>query len=160
LFTVVFALFWNVFVFFWTAMAIGVGAPLFFVLFSIPFWLVGLGMLGGVAFGLLGRTLVEINRETFRIQWRLLGLRYQVQGRTPDIDRVELGTAYRQNTQPVTACTIIEGVRTHRFGTGLAQREKEWLVEQLNGFLAKPRGLEQRETDANPLRSGRPFQES
>ncbi|MGK7878422.1 MAG: hypothetical protein AB4426_35505 [Xenococcaceae cyanobacterium] len=68
LFLAVFALFWNGFVFFWTALAIGTGAPLFFPLFSIPFWLVGLGMLGGLLFAIAGSTTLKINWNSFCLQ--------------------------------------------------------------------------------------------
>ncbi|CAI5493400.1 unnamed protein product [Closterium sp. Naga37s-1] len=38
------ALFWTAFVAFWTATAALSGAPVFFILFSIPFWAVGIGL--------------------------------------------------------------------------------------------------------------------
>lgn len=132
-----FALMWSGFLFFWTAGAIAVGANLLFPLFSIPFWIVGLTLLGGVLFSLAGRTRLEIDRQHFRLVWRLFGFTRQIQGRTEDIERIELSSNYQVNDQPVMTCTLIEGVRTHRFGSWLSQSEKEWLVEEIAAFLGK-----------------------
>ncbi|MFB2968393.1 serine/threonine protein kinase [Aerosakkonema sp. BLCC-F183] len=132
-----FALIWSGFLFFWTAGAIAVGAYLFFPLLSIPFWIVGLGMLGGVLFSVAGRTRLEIDRQNFRLQRKLFGFRHEVKGQTEDIDRVDLCSNFEVNNKPVMACTIVEGVRTHRFGSWLAQSEKEWLREELTNFLGK-----------------------
>ncbi|MBD2185845.1 serine/threonine protein kinase [Planktothrix sp. FACHB-1355] len=132
-----FALIWSGFLFFWTAGAIAVGAYLFFPLLSIPFWIVGLGMLGGVLFSVAGRTRLEIDRENFRLQWKLFAFSHQIRGRTQDIDRVDLCSNFEVNNKPVMACTIVEGVRTHSFGSWLAQSEKEWLREELTNYLGK-----------------------
>ncbi|CAI5530575.1 unnamed protein product [Closterium sp. Naga37s-1] len=45
---IIFALFWTAFVAFWTCTAASSGAPVFFILFSIPFWAVGIGLLAHV----------------------------------------------------------------------------------------------------------------
>ncbi|HEY9847914.1 MAG TPA: serine/threonine-protein kinase [Leptolyngbyaceae cyanobacterium] len=132
-----FALIWSGFLFFWTAGAIAVGTYLFFPLFSIPFWIVGLGMLGNILFSLTGRTRLEIDRENFRLQWQLLGFRYLVKGGTADIKKVELSSNYQINNQPIVTCNIIEGVRNYRFGSWLLLAEKEWLMEEITNFLKK-----------------------
>jgi eukaryotic-like serine/threonine-protein kinase len=133
-----FALLWSGFLFFWTAGAIAVGAHLFFPLFSIPFWIVGLGMVGGILFSVAGRTRLEIDRQYFRLQWKLLGLSRQIQGRTADIEGVKLSSHGGVNNQSAIACILVEGVRSHRFGSWLSQSEKEWLVEEIAAFLHKP----------------------
>ncbi|MCL1474156.1 serine/threonine protein kinase [Argonema antarcticum] len=133
-----FALIWSGFLFFWTAGALAVGAYVFFPLLSIPFWIVGLGMLGGILFSVAGRTRLEIDRvKYFRLQWKLFWFSYEVKGKTADIDRIELSNNYEVNDKPVMACTLVEGLRTHRFGSWLAQSEKEWLVEEIASFLRK-----------------------
>lgn len=140
LFWLGFALMWSGFLFFWTAGAIAVGAQLFFPLFSIPFWIVGLGLISALLFSIAGRTRLEIDRQYFRLQWQLFGFHHGVQGRTEDIDGVKLiSSNYQVNNKPVMACTLIEGVRSHRFGAWLSPAEKEWLVEEIGAFLGKNR---------------------
>nr|WP_236619007.1 serine/threonine-protein kinase [Acaryochloris sp. CCMEE 5410] len=132
-----FALFWNGFIFVWTAGALAAGAPFLFPLFSIPFWIVGIGMASVVVFGVAGRTHLEINPQTFELVWQVksLGLRYRRSGRTEDIEGIKLTTAYTSNDRPVKGCTLLEGVNTHKFGTMLSPSEKAWLVEEIRDFL-------------------------
>lgn len=100
-------------------------------------------------FKLLGKTKLEIERQSFRLRWSLLGFFYQVQGRTQDIERVELNSLLRiqdrfsalfknETAQPYTMCNLIEGVRTHRIGWWLTNPEKEWLAQEIATFLRKP----------------------
>ncbi|MCL1465713.1 serine/threonine protein kinase [Argonema galeatum] len=131
--------------------------PLIF--FSPFFWLFplgaiivsmfGLAKLQEIVFKLLGRTKLEIDRQNFRLRWSLLGMFYQVQGRTQDIDRVELSKFVRpedewyaklkgETPQPTIACTLVEGVRTHRFACWLTPIEKDWLTQEIAAFLKKP----------------------
>lgn len=135
-FLLIFCIFWNGFVLVWTGGAIASGAPFIFPLFSIPFWIVGLGLGATLLFSIAGRTKLEIHPQKFRLQWQLFKLRKQIQGNTLDLSsKVELQTAYTQNDRPVKACALSEGVRTHKFGSMLSDREKEWLVQELTEFL-------------------------
>lgn len=120
-----------------------------FPLISIIFWMVGLAKLRDALFKLAGRTRLEINRQSFRLRWSLLGVFYLVQGRAQDIDQVGLNDFIRREDEwiaklrnelpeAVTACTLVEGVRTHRFGSWLTQQEKEWLIQEVATFLKKP----------------------
>lgn len=129
------ALIWSGVLFFWTAGAIFVGANLFFTIISIPFWVFGLRMLAGVTYSLLGRTRLEIDRENFRLQWQLLNWRREVGGKTADIYKVELTSTMKVNDQPVIYCAILEGIRVHHFGFGLANSEQEWLIEEIANYL-------------------------
>lgn len=130
-----FALFWNGFIAVWTAGAISTGAPIFFVLFSVPFWIIGFRMLGSIGFSLLGHTHLEVDRQTFCIERRLLGLSRQHRGKTADIDQVELQTCSTQNQQQVMALAVVEGVRTHHFGSNMTRVEQKWLIQELSDFL-------------------------
>lgn len=120
-----------------------------FPLFSILVFMFGLNKLKDTMFKLLGRTQLEIDRQNFKIRWSILGLFYQIQGKTKHIERVELNTFVHpedelvakwnnENPQTSTACALIEGVRTHRFGSGLTILEKEWLLQEIATFLRKP----------------------
>lgn len=130
-----FALFWNGFIAFWTTQAIALGAPIFFPLFSIPFWIIGFKMLSGLLFAIAGHTRLEVDRQTFKIQHQLFGFSRQIEGRTIDIDRVKLQTRYTQNRSRVMALAIVAGVRTHQFGTNISRSEQKWLIQELSSFL-------------------------
>ena len=133
-----FSVFWLGFIMFWTTGAIASGAPLLFPLFSIPFWIVGLTMVGGLFYSVAGRTYLEIDREKFRLQRQCLGLHRTVEGNSADLAKVEVSNSnFKVNNQPVITCALIEGVRTHRFGSMLTLIEKEWLMAEVNDFLAK-----------------------
>ncbi len=94
-------------------------------------------------FRLTGHIHLEIDRQNFQLQWtlfsqlkwKLLRQSYWRKGRTTDINWIELDTRYKANGEPVTACVIVEGARTHRFGKYLKSPQKEWLVQQVNSFL-------------------------
>ncbi|HBE50341.1 MAG TPA: serine/threonine protein kinase, partial [Cyanobacteria bacterium UBA11369] len=138
LFWLGFALLWSGFLFFWTAGAILVGAQLFLLLFSIPFWIAALILISTLLFSVAGRTRVLIDRQSFRLQWQLFGFCHQVQGRTEDIEAVQLASSnYEINNQHVMVCTLVEGLRSHRFGSWLTLAEKEWLVAEISTFLGK-----------------------
>jgi hypothetical protein len=130
-----FALFWNGGILVWTIGAISSGAPLIFALFAVPFWFVGLGMLGGVLNGLLGRVQLEITPQRFVLERHLLGWKRKVEGNSADLSGVELRTAYTQNRRPVQTIALLEGVNTHKLGTPLTSVEKAWLVHELNTFV-------------------------
>lgn len=119
-----------------------------FPLFSIIMMMFGLNKLKDTIFKLLGRTQLEIDSQNFKIKWSFLGLFYQIQGKTKHIERVELNNfvhpedelvaKWRNETpQTTTACALIEGVRIHRFGSGLTPLEKEWLLQEVASFLRK-----------------------
>lgn len=132
-----FALFWNGFIFIWTAGAVAAGAPFLFPLFSIPFWIVGIGMAGATLFGTSGQTRLEIDPERFELLWQIkaLGFRYRKSGRTADLEGIKLTTVYTSNDRPVKGCTLFEGVHSHKFGTMLSPSEQGWLVEEIGDFL-------------------------
>ena len=98
-----------------------------------------LSCLGNFLLTIKGSSYLEINEQTFRLQWKLLGFIYkQVQGKTGDIRRVELGpTGVAVNSQPVTACTVVERMGSHRFGMMLEPEQKEWLIEEISDFLTQ-----------------------
>ncbi len=130
-----FALFWNGGILAWTVGAVGSGAPLIFALFAVPFWFVGLGMLGGVLNGLFGRTRLEIGPQRFVLERQLLGWNRKVEGSSADLAGVELRTAYTRNGRPIQSITVLEGVNTHKLGTPLTPVEKAWLVYELDSFI-------------------------
>jgi serine/threonine protein kinase len=127
-----FAIFWNGFLIFWTSFALRAGA---LALFSIPFWFIGIGMAYAGLSIVFGKVYLIISDRTFSIDWDMLGIKRHVQGKTEDLRQVELKNSYEVNNQPVMELRLNQGVYTHKFGSGLSRAEKEWLVQEINGFL-------------------------
>lgn len=148
----VFALIWFVVPFFLLSLfdpTFTHSISLFFTLYAILTWMIGMVKLKDALFKLAGRTRLEISRHHFWLRWSLLGVFYQVQGKTKDIDRVEINSYMRRQDewlailrneipQPVTVCSLVEGIRTHNLIFSLTKQEKEWLAEELATFLRKP----------------------
>jgi len=130
-----FALLWNCGILAWTLGAISSGAPIIFALFSVPFWFVGLGMVGSVLNGMFGEARLKIDSQRFVLEQQLLTWSRRVEGNSADLSGVELRTAYTQNRRPVRSIILIEGVNTHKLGTSLTSVEKAWLVDELDAFI-------------------------
>lgn len=99
-----------------------------FILF-IPFLIRGFYNLGRSLFAIAGRTRLEINPQTFRLEWRFMGFRREVNGRTAEIDSVEVVESL---------CVLKEIGNTHKFGAFLTPVEREWLVAEIAHFLQLP----------------------
>jgi len=126
---------WLGIVFLSTAGAIVVGDT-FLARQLILFWLVGFSMVGGLFYFAARRFYLEIDRKKFRLEWKFLDWSRMVEGNTADIEKVEVSNSnVKVNGKPVTTCALIEGVRTHRFGSMLTQVEKEWLMAEISDFL-------------------------
>lgn len=131
-----FAVAWNAFIAFWTGSAIRMGAPVFFTLFSLPFWFVGIGLAGRAFSSLAISVDLNFGVKEFFITWKLGNLwSYKVGGQTKDILSVGVIIEAEQNGRPITTCRIKEGIKRHTFGAGLELVEKEWLVHEINDFL-------------------------
>ncbi len=63
---IIFVTFWLGFLVVWTSMVIMLGA-VFMALFSIPFWLVGIGMVLGITTSLTQKQSIELDRYSLRI---------------------------------------------------------------------------------------------
>lgn len=130
-----FTVFWLSFIALWTGGAVLSGAPIFFPLFSIPFWVVGLGMAGVVVNGLFGRVDFQVVGDRFTLTHQILFWRRVTSGLSRDLSGVELHTAYTQNSRPVEVITLYAGAQTLTFGTMLSRAEKEWLADELLAFI-------------------------
>jgi len=127
-----FAVFWNGFLIIWTSMALKSG---FFAIFSIPFWIVGIGMAYTGLSIIFGKVYLVISDLTFSIDWDVLGIKRHVQGKTQDLRQVDLRSSYEVNNQPVMELRLNQGIYAHKFGLGLSRPEKEWLMQEINDFL-------------------------
>lgn len=91
-------------------------------------------------FCLVGHTRLEVDRQKFRLQWKCLGLSYQVQGQTKDINWLTLASVKRIDERfqdDVFLALVLKGTRKHYFGLFITQEEKEWLTQKVNFFLRR-----------------------
>lgn len=142
-----FALFWNGFVALWTFGAVSMGAPVFFALFSLPFWAVGIGFIVKLLKDFLERIEIRVTADggsggMFRLTRRVGPVVRTVELPTHEIGApvVENGSyrngSYRNHSYrgggyrsggAVTGCVFEAGVRKIRIGAHLSEREQRWL---------------------------------
>jgi hypothetical protein len=150
LFMGAFAIGWNSFIFTWTGFALLAPFPInvAFSLFSLPFWAVGIGMAGGVLFGIWGRVRLTIDGQKIRQDCELFGFKRS----TPppslrqDISKLELTKAFFKRdsdgdrTEVKPQLLIWAGTRKYGyFGSGtLSKPELEWLAQELSLWLNLP----------------------
>lgn len=133
------AIAWNSFITFFTiTLAVLVPFPvnLVFGLFMLPFWTVGLEMVGRILYGLFGKVHLQIDTEYIRLAHEVFGLRFRrvPPSRRWDIGRLEL--IPRQSPQ----LNIWAGNRKYELGAGipLQEPELEWLASELSRWLKIP----------------------
>ncbi|MEM9116292.1 MAG: serine/threonine-protein kinase [Cyanobacteria bacterium P01_F01_bin.56] len=131
----IFALFWNGFIFVWTSAALLGGAPIFFVLFSLPFWAIGAGMMWMVLNALAMKTRLEVEGDRFCLTRQLFNWKQEHTGAARDLYGVELTTAYTQNSRPVKTIALSAGTQIYKFGTTLSNPEKAWVVSEIQAFI-------------------------
>jgi serine/threonine protein kinase len=146
----IFAIAWNSFILVWTGGVLMAPFPinLMFSLFSLPFWTVGLGMAGGVLFGLWGRVRLTLNAQQIRQDCEMFGFKRSIPPPSlrQDISKLEITKAYfkkdsdgdRIEVKP--QLLIWAGTRKYGFfgGTMLSQAELEWLAQELSSWLSLP----------------------
>ncbi len=146
-----FAIAWNSFITFFTIMSVGFApfpANLVFGLFTLPFWTVGLGMVGGILYGLFGKAYLHIDKERISLAHEVFGLRFR---RVPpslrrDIDRLELiprhtkRDSHGDRVEVKPQLNIWAGNRKYELGAGipLQEPELEWLASELSRWLKIP----------------------
>ncbi|MGB7416891.1 MAG: hypothetical protein WA902_22035 [Thermosynechococcaceae cyanobacterium] len=121
---------------------------LLFGLFTLPFWVVGLGMLGAVMFGLWGRVRLTLNAHQIRQDYELFGLKRSIPppSRRRDISKLEITKAYfRKNSDGdlmVVKPQLLIWVGTHKYGvvvsSMLTPQELDWLGQTLSHWLNLP----------------------
>jgi serine/threonine protein kinase len=145
-----FAIAWNSFLVMWTGFALAIPFPINigFSLFSLPFWIVGLSMAGGVIFGLWGRVRLRLNEQQIRQDFELFGFKRSVTppSQRQDITKLEITKAFfkkdsdgdRIEIKP--KLLIWAGTRKYGcFGNGIVtQPELEWLAQELSSWLNLP----------------------
>ena len=160
-----FALFWNGFMAVWTGLGTVGGTPLgigiIMLLFSIPFWLIGLSLIGSIFFILFGKTKLHIDSEHISMTHECLGIKFQKPKATErqDINAIECtrtgwymerdgektevsvaviiwanGKAYTLNPSVRQQSTLSDKI-THHHPTSI---ELNWLAQELSQWLDLP----------------------
>jgi hypothetical protein len=84
---------------------------------------------------------LQFEESEFSIEWTVGGSfwKHQVVGQLDDISSVGIVVeGKKQDGQLMTACMLVEGVKTHKFGMDLKTNEQEWLVQEISSFLQIP----------------------
>jgi hypothetical protein len=143
-FVALFAIAWNTFITFWTGFALFIPFPinLLFALFSLPFWGVGLSMLGGLLFGIWGRTRLKIDGDRIQMTLELFNWRWQ---RPKPMPREEITRVIRQDQRyrrdsggdrvALPPCLVVQaGTETYQL-SDLSEPELDWIGAALSDWL-------------------------
>jgi hypothetical protein len=151
-----FAIFWIAFVAFWTWGASHGGG--LFAAFSIPFWLVGFGMLGWSVNSIAERQSLEIGTEALTIRKRRPFFPRRVVIPYGDVSSIAIEHALpvgpfaagsgawrvgRGSATPAFAIpvpTIFHGTQKTQFAEGVSEAEMNWLVGVLTAVVYKKVG--------------------
>jgi hypothetical protein len=141
-----FATFWLAFIAFWTAGALGVffnhgrvrPQNAIFAAFSMPFWLVGIGMLAGVLWSARGTRRVYLDASTLYTESRCLSARWRKTIDRADVQHARQGVMkVRSNDNSSYTPYSVEIIYTKgscRLPCN-SEAEQEWLIGQINDFL-------------------------
>ena len=141
---VFFALFWNGFVLVWTLLA--AQGSLLFAAFSIPFWVVGLGILFGIITQIFGSQRAIVNRDSLVIQKILPFRKAEKVIPYSELKSIEcerqiggkksaklIASGSTDSGLVSTIPTITYGESKElMFGEHLKQKDRDWVVEYLN----------------------------
>jgi hypothetical protein len=120
-----FSLLWIAFVAFWTFMAIMIGAPVFFVLFSLPFWAVGIAIGRATFISIFGHAKLLLDAS----QGIVYTERVLFTGRTRSWPIADLGecsieaAAFQIKGKTDKELVLEAGAKTLRIGKSLSERE-------------------------------------
>lgn len=131
-----FSLFWLAFVAFWTFSAAAMGAPIFFVLFSLPFWAVGIGMARSTLFSLFRRSTLILDAEAgVSLNERILG-----RGRTRSWPLADLGecrvagSSFQMKGANDKELVLEAGTKPLRLGRALSERELRAVADRIEAW--------------------------
>ncbi|MEM9807260.1 MAG: serine/threonine-protein kinase [Cyanobacteria bacterium P01_D01_bin.56] len=126
----------------WNAIAwfVGLAVLPFFplataIVFFVPFWLMGLDLAWRALWTVLEHVALVIEPERYCLKRRLFFWQKVDEGSIDALERVVLETVMLRNDYPVKTLALRVGVYSHRFGQALSPSEKEWLQQELDGFI-------------------------
>jgi hypothetical protein len=139
-----FAIAWNAFLLVWTGGAVSI--PLwmswFFLLFSLPFWFVGLGMLYQIIYCLKGEEIITIDRQEIVAIQRIWGLTLSGKKKMAREHINKLVISDGNRVYVPMALTIWAGTKEYTISSKtkeyLSEPEIEWLASELSQWLGIP----------------------
>ena len=135
-----FATIWIGFIAFWTLMTLRMRAPIFFPMFSLPFWAVGFFMVKTMLGPAFSRRDIILNRDTLLVRSETLGFERASSWPLADIGSIRLVPSRMQvNHIPSKELLIEAGTRHVLLGTGLSERELKYLEKYLREELRRLR---------------------
>ncbi len=131
----VFAVFWLGFVAFWTFMAVASGAPLFFPLFSLPFWAVGIVLVRTLLKPVLSRVDIEMTKEGgVLVRESFFGTRTR-HWPLEDLGSCRNAPALISQKGRTDLELVLElGTKSLRFGSALSNRERSAIARSVNAW--------------------------
>jgi len=130
------------FVFFWTTMTMRMHAPIFFPLFSIPFWIVGITMAKAFLKPAITDTELFITPEGLLKKSTSFFSNSAQQFRIPDLGSARVRrSSMRINNRYLKELAIEAGPGPVTLGLGLSDRELYFLEKRVNEELARLRHM-------------------
>ncbi|NEO85259.1 MAG: serine/threonine protein kinase [Spirulina sp. SIO3F2] len=91
-----------------------------------------------MVWSLFGHFALRIDAHQFCLQWRYLNWQRTVKGPTLQLKSVEFRHGkILGHHQPILACALISQRRPYLFGSWLHNHEKDWVMAELQAFLAQ-----------------------
>jgi len=145
-----FAIVWNAFLMFFTVSLLrGAGQIfVFFALFSLPFWGIGISLASTVLFTLFGQLRLCLNHDRIALSYEIFGFAFNQPRptQTQSIDRLEYkarafvkdSDGDRVEVKPKLA--ICAGTQRYELGSEnmLSDRELEWIAHEISSWLGLP----------------------
>ena len=150
IFILVFTIAWNSFILFWSISTFSIPFPgnVFFILFSLPFWAVGISLIGTLLFALKGQYICQIDSTEITSTFSLLGytLQWPRSSLTADVTEVEFIDAYWQRnskggkTKVPPSLKLWVGNTEYSIGQFMSLKKPEllWLAQELSQWLDVP----------------------
>jgi hypothetical protein len=133
---------WLGFVFFWTTTTFRMHAPMFFPLFSIPFWIAGVAMLKSFLKPSISDTELFITPEGLLKKSSGFMSNSAQQYAISDVGTAKVQRSSIQiNNRYLKELAIEAGTGTITFGLGLSDRELYYLEKRINEELEKLKKL-------------------
>jgi serine/threonine protein kinase len=147
-----FAVAWNAFLLVWTggAVSIPIWMSWFFLLFSLPFWFVGLGMIAGIIYCMKGEEILTIDSQEIIFVQRIFGfdLPSKKKMAREHIDKLIKADSHHTKDSDgdriyvPMALTIWAGTKEYTISSKtkeyLTKPEIEWLAAELSQWLGMP----------------------
>lgn len=149
----IFIVFWLGFISIWTWMSLG--TSVYFSMLSIPFWLVGFGMLYGLVFSVSESQVLKISRTVLTLErirpfstkkfeapvYDIQSIRMQASNNNSLTNisnaKVAFKTQKFSGTSGEKMPAIISGVKTEYFFESATTAEQEWVTSTLDGIIKK-----------------------